>query len=301
MNVREEELDLSVDEGEMAVFLYRPDDGGPRPAIVMMHDALGLSEEARAQGRWLAEQGYVVAMPDTFHRAGRLLTLDLLGGGDDATPRIRRGMTNGGHRSDLARLAAFLREQADVDGRVGLTGFCLGGRISFLGATLGDVFDATAAFYPTRLLQPDPAIPDSPWPIHDAAKVTRPLLMFFPELDAFNPRGELRGCAPGVRGRRHERRGRVGRGRRPRLCATGRPQASPGTFSGSVGAHACVLRRASWFAKHVQTGAKYVLTSTGHVLIGVISRITTSRIPDLRSATTWRPLSRSSMSRPRTA
>ena len=188
MNVREEELDLRVDEGEMAVFLYRPDDGGPRPAIVMMHDALGLSEEARAQGRWLAEQGYVVAMPDTFHRAGRLLTLDLLGGGDDATPRIRRGMTNDGHRSDLARLAAFLHEQADVDGRVGLTGFCLGGRISFLGATLGDVFDATAAFYPTRLLQPDPAFPDSPWPIHDAAKVTRPLLMFFPELDAFNPR-----------------------------------------------------------------------------------------------------------------
>ena len=188
MNVREEELDLSVDEGEMAVFLYRPDDGGPAPAIVMMHDALGLSEEARAQGRWLAEQGYVVAMPDTFHRAGRLLTLDLLGGGDDATPRIRRGMTNDGHRSDLARLAAFLREQADVDGRVGLTGFCLGGRISFLGATLGDVFDATAAFYPPRLLQPDPAFPDSPWPIHDAAKVTRPLLMFFPELDAFNPR-----------------------------------------------------------------------------------------------------------------
>ena len=72
-----------------------------------------------------------MAMPDTFHRAGRLLTLDLLGGGDDATPRIRRGMTNDGHRSDLARLAAFLREQGDVDGRVGLTGFCLGGRISF--------------------------------------------------------------------------------------------------------------------------------------------------------------------------
>ena len=57
MSVREEDLDLSVDEGEMAVFLYRPDDGGPRPAIVMMHDALGLSEEARAQGRWLAGAG----------------------------------------------------------------------------------------------------------------------------------------------------------------------------------------------------------------------------------------------------
>lgn len=187
MAVREEELDLPVDEGAMAVFLYEPEDAGPLPSIIMVHDANGLTVEAREQARWLAGQGYAVAAPDVFHRAGRLLTTAALGGGPDATLRVRAGMTNDGHSSDVARLAAFLRERPRSDGRVGLTGFCLGGRIAFLGATLGGVVDATVAFYPTRLLESDPAVPGSPWPVHGAGNVTNPLLMFFPALDGFNP------------------------------------------------------------------------------------------------------------------
>lgn len=187
MDVREELIDLPVDGGEMAVCLCYPDSPQPLPAIVMVHDANGLSESARAQARWIAEQGFVVAAQDTFHNAGRLLTMDALGGGDEATRRIRQGMTNDGHRADLVRLAAYLREQPGVNGRVGITGFCLGGRITFLGATLGDVFDAAVAFYPTRLRESDPAIPGSPRPIDDAGAIGCPLLMFFPELDSYNP------------------------------------------------------------------------------------------------------------------
>ena len=188
MPITERELDLPVDDGEMAVFLYEPDGPGPHPAVVMTHDALGLTPEAREQARWIAEQGFVVAAHDTFHRAGRLLTLSH---GETADPaangRVRAGMTNDGHRSDLRRLAAWLREQPSVNGRVGVTGFCLGGRIAFLGATLGDVFDATVAFYPTRLRESDPAIPGSPQPVDDAGRIARPALLFFPELDGYNP------------------------------------------------------------------------------------------------------------------
>ncbi len=187
MDILAQEIDLPVDDGDMAVFLYTPDTPEPRPAIVMVHDALGLSEDAREQARWIAEQGYVVAAHDTFHRAGRLLTTEALGGGDEATRRIRQGMTNDGHSADLVRLAEFLRRQPAVNGRVGLTGFCLGGRIAFLGATLGGVFDAVVPFYPTRLRESDPAIPGSPRPIDSAGGITSPLLMFFPELDVFNP------------------------------------------------------------------------------------------------------------------
>ncbi len=187
MAIREEELDLPVDEGEMAVFLYEPDDAGPLPSVIMVHDANGLTVEAREQAKWLAAHGYAVAAPDVFHRAGRLLTLPELGNGPEATLQIRAGMTNDGHCADITRLASFLRERPGSDGRVGLTGFCLGGRISFLGATLGSVMDATVAFYPTRLLESDPAIPGSAWPVHGAGSVTNPLLMFFPALDGFNP------------------------------------------------------------------------------------------------------------------
>ena len=69
MAIREEELDLPVDEGEMAVFLYEPEDAGPLPSIIMVHDAVGLTVEAREQAKWLAGHGYTVAAPDVFHRA----------------------------------------------------------------------------------------------------------------------------------------------------------------------------------------------------------------------------------------
>ena len=187
MATREEEFNLPVDEGEMVVFLYEPEGAGPLPSIIMVHDATGLTAAAREQASWRAGHGYAVAALDVFHRAGRLLTTAGLGGGPEATLQIRAGMTNDGHYADITRLAAFLRERSGSNGRVGLTGFCLGGRISFLGATLGDVIDATVAFYPTRLLESDPAIPGSPWPIHGAGNVTNPLLMFFPALDGFNP------------------------------------------------------------------------------------------------------------------
>ena len=180
MATREEEFNLPVDEGEMVVFLYEPEGAGPLPSIIMVHDAIGLTAAAREQASWRAGHGYAVAALDVFHRAGRLLTTAGLGGGPEATLQIRAGMTNDGHYADITRLAAFLRERPGSNGRVGLTGFCLGGRISFLGATLGDVIDATVAFYPTRLLESDPAIPGSPWPIHGAGNVTNPLLMFFP-------------------------------------------------------------------------------------------------------------------------
>ena len=191
MAIREEELDLPVDGEEMAVFLYEPEDAGPLPSIIMVHDAIGLTAAAREQASWRAGHGYAVAALDVFHRAGRLLTTAGLGGGPEATLQIRAGMTNDGHYADITRLAAFLRERSGSNGRVGLTRFCLGGRISFLGATLGDVIDATVAFYPTRLLESDPAIPGSLWPVHGVGNVTNPLLMFFPSLDGFNPHANV--------------------------------------------------------------------------------------------------------------
>lgn len=187
MQVREEEIGLEVEDGTMAVFLYRPVDRRPMPAIVMVHDANGLTADARSQARWLAEKGYLVAAPDTFYRAGRLMTMAGLGGGPEAMRRTREGMTNNGNRNDMARLAEYLREQPDATNRIGITGFCLGGRIAYMSATLGSTFDATVAFYPTRLRESDPVITDSPRPIDEAAGITNPVLLFFPQLDTYNP------------------------------------------------------------------------------------------------------------------
>jgi carboxymethylenebutenolidase len=186
MSIIEEVTDLAVDEGEMAVFTYREDDDLPRPAIVLLHDAHGLVRGTLDIARGLAAKGFVVAAPDTFHRAGRMMT-DESGPAQQDGMLLRKGMTNGGHVSDMNLLAQHLRSQACIDdGPVGVAGFCLGGRIAFLAATQGVGFGPSVLFYPTRLWQPDPAVPDAPTPL-SVANVTNPMLSFFPELDPQNP------------------------------------------------------------------------------------------------------------------
>ena len=186
MAIIEEVFDLPVNEGEMAVYTYRENDDRQRPAIVLLHDAHGLIPGTLDIAKGLAAEGFVVAAPDTFHRAGRMMT-DESGPAKDDGMLLRKGMTNDGHLSDMNRLARHLKSRAYVsDSDVGVTGFCLGGRIGFLAAALGVEFGPSVLFYPTRLWQSDPAVPDAPAPL-SVANVTHPMLSFFPEADPQNP------------------------------------------------------------------------------------------------------------------
>lgn len=187
MAIIKEEIDLNVSEGTMAVVIFRDNDSAPRPAIVLVHDANGLLPATLDIARGLAENGFVVAAPDVYHRVGRMQT------SDPALPIpdkmwLREGMTNEGHLLDMNALAAHLQRQGHVsDGLVGVTGFCLGGRIAFLAASRGEGFGPSVLFYPTRLCEPDPAFAQTTPPITFAGGVTSPMLTFFPELDSQNP------------------------------------------------------------------------------------------------------------------
>lgn len=186
MAIIEEQIDLPVDEGTMATVIYRDGDNAPRPAIVLLHDAHGLTQSTLDIARGLSQEGFVVAAPDCYHRVGRMRT-DEEPNAPEGNMWLREGMTNEGHLSDMNKLAAHLKGQPYVlPGDIGVTGFCLGGRIAFLAATQGTGFGPSVPFYMTRTWQPDPAAPDSPTPLSQA-NVRHPMLAFFPSLDAQNP------------------------------------------------------------------------------------------------------------------
>ena len=126
MAIIKEEIDLNVAEGTMAVVTFRDNDSAPRPAIVLVHDANGLLPAMLDIARGLAENGFVVAAPDVYHRVGRMQT------GDPALPILdkmwlREGMTNEGHLLDMNALAAHFQGQDYVsDGLVDDLGkFCV--------------------------------------------------------------------------------------------------------------------------------------------------------------------------------
>src|SRR5712692_4743993 len=96
---------------------------GPLPGIVVIHHMPGWDEWITETTRKLAHHGYAPA-------ASHLYFLEGPGSPDDVGARVRAagGVTDAQVMGDVAGAMAFLRAQSDANGKVGVIGFCSGGR-----------------------------------------------------------------------------------------------------------------------------------------------------------------------------
>jgi carboxymethylenebutenolidase len=161
--------DIPTQDGAADAYLVHPDDGTPHPAVLVYVDAFGLRPHVKKMADRIAEAGYTVLVPNVFYRHGRAPVVELPDFIDPARrPEIfeRLGPVMQSLTPDLAMrdADAYLRwltaSPLTSDGRVGLTGYCMGAALALRTAgTYPERIAACAGFHGGRLATDSPESP----------------------------------------------------------------------------------------------------------------------------------------------
>ena len=154
---------LKVDGDDMKAFVGEPDTTGRHPGIVVVMGKTGIDEALQGQVADLAAHGFVSIASDMFHREDPNAP-------DYDTANMRVLDVN--IEKDVNVAISTLKAHALVDPkRIGIVGFCMGGRISYLMATRNSEIKAAAVYYGGNIMKPRG---DGPSPFEQTAKISCP-------------------------------------------------------------------------------------------------------------------------------
>lgn len=108
-----------------------------RPGVVVVHDAIGLSDDIRSLTDRFSAAGYLAIAPNLYARGGLRRCV--------RTVFQQMSAGEGQAHDDISAARDFLAARDDCSGRIGIAGFCLGGGFALVGAIRG--FDASAPYY----------------------------------------------------------------------------------------------------------------------------------------------------------
>ena len=161
--------DVQIPAADRSIPGYRamPKKGGPFPAVLVVQEIFGVHEHIRDVCRRLAKVGYLAVAPELFVRQGDVPKLADV----NEIIKIVAKVPDAQVMSDLDAAVAWLDRSGAADTkRLGITGFCWGGRITWLYCAHSANVKAGVAWYGRLVGQPTLLTPKYPIDIADALK-----------------------------------------------------------------------------------------------------------------------------------
>ena len=164
--MRSETVALDASAGRCEAYITQPDGDGRWPAVLVYPDAMGVRPAMREIADRIAKWGYFVMLPDIFYRTpGQVPDAASFFSSADVRSAWQKNVvptvTAANVMADTERFIDFLASRKSAQAAtIGITGYCMGGRLAVYAAGhFGDRVAAAAAFHPGGLATD---APDSP-------------------------------------------------------------------------------------------------------------------------------------------
>ncbi len=185
MNVETRSANVKTPDGTMPAHVARPKGAsGTLPAVIVVQEAFGLNHNIREIAERIAAEGYQAMAPNFYYREGG----KAVGYGElpEAIGLMTR-WTDAQVVTDVRAAVAALQSDSGVKAdRIGMIGFCMGGRVSFLAACESPAIRAAVPFYGGAIAGQQ-FTPGAVAPVSLVDKMRGAVQLHFGEKDAYIP------------------------------------------------------------------------------------------------------------------
>ena len=156
------EVTVPVGDFKMPAYRAMPADakaGAKLPVVLVVSEIFGVHEHIADIARRFAKQGYLAIAPELFVRQGDAGSYGEI---SKLMSEVVNKVPDAQAMGDLDACVAWAQGHGGDASRVGITGFCWGGRITWLYAAHGSKARAAVAWYGRLVGQPNPLQPANP-------------------------------------------------------------------------------------------------------------------------------------------
>jgi carboxymethylenebutenolidase len=154
------EVKVPTTDGSIPAYRAMPAKGGPFPVVLVVHEIFGVHEHIKDVCRRLAKIGYLAVAPELYARQGDVSKMSDI---NEIVTKVVSQVPDSQVMADLDATVAWARTSGSGNvEKLGITGFCWGGRIVWLYAAHSDRLKAGVAWYGRLAGKPSETQPKHP-------------------------------------------------------------------------------------------------------------------------------------------
>ena len=177
------EVKIPAPGGDIPAYRAMPNSGGPFPVVLVVQEIFGVHEHIKDVCRRLAKLGYLAIAPELYARQGDVSKMTDI---NEIISKVVSKVPDAQVMADLDATVAWAEKsgKGEVD-KLGITGFCWGGRVVWLYAAHSPRLKAGVAWYGRLVGQASDLTPK--YPVDIAATLKAPVLGLYGGADSGIP------------------------------------------------------------------------------------------------------------------